>query len=94
MIQAWLNYIVLVYVITQDSMISQEPCIGFIQENLIEFLVQCIYLIYTRLIIYAISVLAYLKGYTYYILLTYNVTNFIQHVSLQPVDWFSQTKLH
>ena len=67
-------------------MISQEPCIGFIQENLIEFLVQCIYLIYTRLIIYAISVLAYLKGYTYYILLIYNVTNFIQHVSLQPVD--------
>ena len=22
------------------------------------------------------------------------VTNFIQLVSLQPVDWFSQTKLH
>jgi len=67
-------------------MISQEPYIGFIQENLIEFLVQYIYLIYTRLIVYAIPVLAYLKDYTYYILLTYNVTNFIHHVSLQPVD--------
>ena len=55
-------------------MISQkELCIGFTQENLIEFLIQCIYLIYTKLIVHAIQVLAYSKNHAYYILLFQNI---------------------
>ena len=41
------------------------------QENSIEFLVQCIY---TRLVVHATQVLAYPKGYVYYMLLTYSMT--------------------
>jgi len=33
---------------------KEKPCIGFIQENSIEFLVQYVYLIYTRLMVHAI----------------------------------------
>ena len=52
---------------------KEKPCIGFIQENSIEFLVQYIYLIYTRLIVHTIWVLAYSKNYIYYILFIYNI---------------------
>jgi len=33
---------------------EEEPCIEFIQDNLIKFLVQSIYLIYTKLIVHTI----------------------------------------
>jgi len=38
----------------QSVKIKKEPCIEIIQENSIDFLVQYIYLIYTRLMVYAI----------------------------------------
>ena len=56
--------------------IRKEPYIEIIQENLIEFLVQYIQLIYTRLMIYAIQILVYSKDYTYYILLIYDIISF------------------
>ena len=51
----------------------KEPYIGLIQENSIKFQVQSVYLIYTRLIVYAILNLAYPKEYVYYILLIYSI---------------------
>ena len=48
---------------------KEKPCIGFTQGNSIEFLVQCIYLIYARLIVHATQVLAYSKDHMYYMLL-------------------------
>jgi len=53
--------------------LRKEPYIGFTQENLIEFQVQSIYLIYTRLIVYAILNLAYPKEHVLTIKSTYSV---------------------
>ena len=38
-----------------------------------EFQVQSVYLIYTRLLVHAILILTYPKDYTYYMLLIYSV---------------------
>ena len=43
-----------------------------IQENLIEFLIQSVYLIYARLIVYAIQNITYPKGYALFIKSTYS----------------------
>ena len=56
--------------------LTKKPCIGLIQENLIEFQVQSVYLIYTRLMVHAILNLAYSKEHVYYILLTYSIILF------------------
>ena len=55
---------------------TKEPCIRLIQENSMEFLVQCIYLIYTRLMVYAMQILVYSKDYVYYIPLICNMISF------------------
>jgi len=55
---------------------KEESYIGFIQENSIVFLVQCIYLIFARLIVYTIQVLAYSKDHIYSMLLTYSMISF------------------
>ena len=65
---------------------KEESCIVFIQENLIEFLVQCIYLIYARLIVYTTWVLAYFEDYIYYILLIYDITSLFWNL-LCPSVW-------
>jgi len=43
--------------------LEEEPCIKLTQENSIEFQVQSIYLIYARLLVYAILILVYSKEY-------------------------------
>ena len=55
---------------------KEETCIRLTQENLIEFLVQYIYLIYARLIVYTTQILVYPKDYIYHILLTYSIMLF------------------
>ena len=50
---------------------KEEPCIRLTQENLMEFQVQSVYLIYARLLVHTILTLAYSKDYIYYILLIY-----------------------
>jgi len=52
--------------------VKEELCIGFTQKNLIEFQVQSIYLIYTRLIVCIILNLVYPKEYVLSIRLTYS----------------------
>ena len=53
-----------------SNKVKKESYIGFIQEK---FLVQYIYLIYTRLIVCATWVSVYLKGHIYYMLLIYSI---------------------
>ena len=55
----------------QKVKIKEELCIRLTQEN--ECQVQSIYLIYTRLIVYTILNLVYLKEHIYYIPLTYDI---------------------
>ena len=56
-------------------MTKEKPYIKLTQENLTEFHLQSVYLIYiyTWLIVYAILNLVYSKRYVYYILLTYSI---------------------
>jgi len=56
---------------SQSIKTKEEPCIGLIQENLIEFQLQSVYLIYTWPIVYATLNLAYFKEHIYYIPLIY-----------------------
>jgi len=48
---------------SQSIKMKEEPCIGLTQENLIEFQLQSVYLIYTWLIVYIILNLVYSKGH-------------------------------
>ena len=54
--------------------LKKKSCIGLIQENLIEFWAQSVYLIYTRLMVYTTLNLVYSKKYIYYMLLTCSIT--------------------
>ena len=57
----------------------------FIQENSIEFLVQSIYLIYTRLVVCTQLYLTYFKSYMFYIRLAYSIyTIWCCQVQLTP----------
>jgi len=58
--------------------LKKKPCIRVNTKNLIKFLVQCFYLIYTRLIVYTIQIIVYSKDHTYYILLICNITLFFK----------------
>ena len=59
------------YSLKLSNKLKEESYIEFIQENLIEFLVQSIYLIYAQLIVYAKLYLTYFKDYILFIRLTY-----------------------
>ena len=59
------------YSLKLSNKLKEESYIEFIQENLIEFLVQSIYLIYAWLIVYAKLYLTYFKDYILFIRLTY-----------------------
>ena len=59
---------------------KEKPCIGFISENSIEFQLQSVYLIHTRLIVCIILNLAYSKEYVYYMLLIYSIISLFQNL--------------
>jgi len=61
---------------------EEEYYIEFIQENSIEFLVQSIYLIYTRPIVYAQLYLTHPKGYALYVMI------------LDPWSWIKEQLLY
>ena len=50
-----------------ERMLIKKTCIEFIRENLIVFLVQVVYLINTKLIVYTRLYLTYSKSYIFYI---------------------------
>ena len=58
----------------------EKPYIGFTQENLMEFQLQSIYLIYTWLMVCPILNLAYPKKHMYYILLIYSIISLCQNL--------------
>ena len=60
---------------SQSIKMKEEPCIRLTQENLMEFQVQSVYLIYARLLVHTTLTLAYSKDYVYYILLTCRMTS-------------------
>ena len=59
------------YNLDSSNKAKEKFCIEFIQENLIEFQVQSVYLTYIWLIVYSTINLVYSKRHMYYILLIY-----------------------
>ena len=53
------------YNLSLSNRAKEKPCIGFIQENSIEFQIQSVYLIYTWLIVHTILNLVYSKNIQY-----------------------------
>ena len=47
---------------------KEKSCIRLIQKNLINFLIQLVYLIYARLIVHTIQILAYSKDHILHII--------------------------
>ena len=68
---------------------KEKPCIEFIQENSIEFLVQS-FLPDTRLIVCTTLNLAYSKGYIYY--MCYN-SKILQKVKETELLWFNNLRV-
>jgi len=66
---------------TQSVKLRKEFCIRFTQENLIEFYVQSIYLIYAGLMVCITLSLAYPKKYVLFIRSTYSVYAVWHHYS-------------